>query len=214
MRWVALVLCVLSGCMTLPQAAPPNELPEDDDPLTLAAESLTRKDEAAAAAHFERHLKQHPDQLMFRVHLADLYLKLNRDSEAKVHFERFAADAQDAGPAPQSQLVHCHTMLMEIAGRADDEFAERLHRGIGLVLLTRQNVDDAEVREEVLCQAITAMLEAKQLRPRDAKVHVWLAEVQERAGNHRAAAVSRATARETALPGDLTPRELRTTNEN
>ncbi len=205
----ALCLCLLTGCVSLPalQSLPVEE--PQTDPLTLAAECLSRGDEPAAAGHFERYVRGNPEQLMFRVHLAELYLKIHRDAEAKVHFEQFVADAQETTGAPQSQLVHCHTKLMEIAHRADDGFGERLQRGIGLVVLARQSMDDAETREEILCQSIAALLEARELRPNDARVQVYLAEAHERAGNRRAADVARAAARNRDLPGTLTPCELR-----
>ena len=98
---------------------------------------------------------------------------------------------------------------MEIAQLTDDRFAEVLHRGIGLVLLTRQETDDSETREEILCKAIKTLLEAKEYRPTDARVHVYLAEAYERAGNRRAAEVARATARNLVMPGALTPSESR-----
>ena len=254
MRWAALGLFFMAGCVTLPSAAnlpggtgegagtpswvapasspvgitgfqpvsggigvlageSANQVNDENDPLTLAADSLGRGDDSGAAKHFERHLRTHPDQLMFRVHLADLYLKSRRDDDAKAHYERFVADARDAGAVPQSQLVHCHTKLMEIAWRAADRFGERLHRGIGLVVLTRQETDDADVREEILCKALAALLEAKELWPTHARLNVYLAEAQDRAGNRRAAENARAIARNSALPGDLTNSEWRSVQE-
>lgn len=43
---------------------------------------------------------------MFRLHLAELLLKADRPEEARIHFERFAADAQDTtGPARRSSFT-------------------------------------------------------------------------------------------------------------
>jgi len=213
-NWPALGLCLLLGCTTLPL---PESLPEppapakaeDDDPLTLAAECLSRGDESAAAGHFETYVRAHPDQPMFRLHLADLLLKLRRDADAQAHYTRFVTDAQEASQPLQAHLVHCHTRLMELAQKSGDRFAELLHRGIGFVLLTRQPVDDDAIREEIVCQAIQALMEAKEMKPAEARVHVYLAEAQERAGNRRAADAARATARNLAMPGSLTASELR-----
>ena len=216
-RWFALGLILTLGCATLPVPAhfetPSNteklEVALEDDPLTLAADSLARGDEPTAANHFEVYVRRNPDQLMFRVHLADLLFKLQRTVDAKPHYERFIADAQESTGTPQSRLVHCHTRLMEIAREADDRFAELLHRGVGLVLLTRQESEDRETREEILCKAIATLVEAKTLRPSDPRVCVYLGEAHERAGNRRAADTARAVARNRMTPQSLTSNELR-----
>ena len=206
----AFVLLFALGCTSLPGGTGLQiGVEPTDDPLTLAAECLARGDEPAAANHFTAHLRQHPDQLMFRLHLADLLLKLHREKEAQAHYERFIAGAQESSGSPRDRIVHCHTRLMEIAQLADDRFAELLHRGIGLVILTRQETDDLETREEILCKAIAALGEAKVLRPTDPRVHVYLAEAHDRAGNRRAADVARAAARNLAAPDAITSSELR-----
>ena len=235
-RWVAVSLLAGAGCFGLPAPAPdstpplrggvlsepvPSNTPvaeqrppaavggleEPDDPLTLAAECLGRGDQPAAATHLAAYVRAHPDQIMFRAHLAELLLKLDRDAEAKAQFERFVADAQDATGPPRGHLVHCHTRLMELGRRADDRLAELFHRGVGLLLLV--NDADGDHREEILCQALKALTEAKELRPTDPRVHFYLAEAHDRAGNRRGAAVERATARNLSAPGALTPSESR-----
>lgn len=216
-RWYALGLILTLGCASLPVAAPSEtpitiEKPEiavEDDPLTQAADCLARGDEPTAANHFEVYVRRNPDQLMFRVHLADLCFKLQRTTDAKAHYERFIAGAQDSTGTPQSRLVHCHTRLMEIAQEADDRFAELLHRGVGLVILMRRETDDRETREEILCKAIATLMEAKNLRPGDPRVCVYLAEAHERAGNRRAADTARASASNRMMPQSLTSNELR-----
>jgi tetratricopeptide (TPR) repeat protein len=224
MRAAGLCLCFLLGCTALPapvhqpaqpgvvESVAPAESPqappgEADDPLTVAAESLARGDQAEAARHFELYVKQHPEQVMFRLHLADLLFNMHRLEDAQAHYERFIADAESSTGPPRKHLVHCHTRLMEIARINDDRFAELLHRGIGLVRLTRQAIEDPEISEEILCQAIRALKEAQQERPTDPRVHVYLAEAFERAGNRRAAEVCRGAARNFALPGLLTAKE-------
>src|SRR5437660_4685968 len=108
MRVAGIVLAFLTfGCAALPAPQPVPDVQPDDDPLTLAAECLARGDEPAAATHFETYIRRHPEQLIFRVHLADLLFKLQRLNEAKVQYERFIADAQDATGAPRDRLVHC-----------------------------------------------------------------------------------------------------------
>ena len=172
----------------------------DEDPLTLAARCLQDGNDAAACAHLEAHVRAYPEQVMFRAHLAELLVKLGKDADAKRHFERFVTDAKTATGPVRGHLVHCHTRLMEIAGRADDRGAELYHRGGGLLLLVREQDNDPPARdddfcEEVLCKALAALREAKELRPTDPGVRQALADVYERTGNRRAAEVERAAAR-------------------
>lgn len=55
--------------------------------------------------------------------------------------------------------------------------------------------------EEMLCQAIRALGEAKERNPADPRVRLALAEAYERAGNRRAAESERATVRNSLVPG-------------
>jgi hypothetical protein len=193
--------------------APPAVAPEPEpeiDPLTLAAECLTRADDPAACRHLEAHVRAHPDQVMFRAQLAELHLKLDHADAARRHFERFVADAQDATGPARGHLVHAHTRLMEIGQRTDDRFAELFHRGVGLLLLLDEQADDEDgFVEEVLVKAVAALTEAKERRPADARVNLYLADAHDRAGNRRAADVARAAARNADAPGALTPAERR-----
>lgn len=214
-RWLAVGLLGVIGCTALPVpeaddapprvAATPEEPVEPADLLTLAAECMQRGDEPAAAAHLDAYVRAHPDQLMFRAHLAELLLRVDRPADAKAHFERFVAGAQAATGPPHDHLVHCHTRLMEIGQKTDDRFAELFHRGVGLVLLAADADDDT--REEILCQALRALVEAKELRPTDPRVQLYLADAHDLAGNRRAADVARAAARNLGRPGALTPTE-------
>lgn len=185
--------------------------PAEPDTLALAAECLGRGDCANAAIHLESYVCRHPDQLMFRAQLAELLVRAGRDDAARSHYERFVAAAQGATGAPRTHLVTAHTRLMEIAQRQDDRFAEALHRGRGLLLLAKEQdrlADaDAEFGEELLCKAIRALAEAKELQPSDPRVRVYLAEAYDRSGNRRAAWAERAAARTALLPGSLSPTE-------
>jgi len=209
MRLFGLLPLVAIGCTALPpREAIENRGEEPVDSLTLAAESLARGEESAAAGHFESYVRKNPDQVMFRAHLADLLFKLHRIQDAKVHYERFIADAQEMTSAPKAHLVHCHTKLMEIAQLVDDPFGEVFHRGVGLILLTREEAVDDETREEMLCKAIKTLREAAEIRPSDPRVQVYLAEAYERAVNSRAAECCRTAASNFAIPGNLTPSEV------
>jgi predicted Zn-dependent protease len=210
MRTLLLVFALLApGCVSIPT---PSEVEDADESLTLAGEALSRGDDTTAATHFESYIGKHPDQLMFRLYLADLLFKLQRLPEARLHYERFVADAESAPGSPKNNLVHCRTRLMEIAQHSGDRFAELLHRGIGLALLAKvsreaESAEPSAMREEILCTAIQTLREAARLKPHDPRVQVYLAEAYDRAGNRAAAATARAAARNNALPGDLTPTE-------
>src|SRR5438045_3695670 len=102
--WLAVGVVAVAGCQTLlaPRDADPTPTPPllgeglrqagfsppsfpgkgdgglgpDDDPLTLAAECLEAGDESAACTHLEAHVRAHPEQIMFRAHLAELLVKV------------------------------------------------------------------------------------------------------------------------------------------
>lgn len=202
---------VVQAAATVPRSAPPPEREQDlpPDPLSLAADCLSRGDHASAAPHLEAHVRGHPEQVMFRVQLAELYLRLGRDDAAKVHFERFAAEARrTTGPA-KKLVVDSHTRLMEIAQRDGDRFGEELHRGVGLLLLAGEQAAlpecDAGFCEEVLCKALKALRAAKEMAPDDPEVRYWLAGAYDRTGNPRAADAERAVVRTAVTPSGLGP---------
>ncbi len=189
------------------QVIAPPLVEAQDDPLTRAADCMAKGDQAAAARHLEVYVREHPGQLMFRVQLAELLVRVGRDDAAKVHFERFAADARRATGPPKDHLVHAHTRLLEISRREGDEFGEAFHRGVGLLELLKEleatpNVDET-FREETLCQALKALTEARAKNPQDAATRAFLAEVYERAGNRRAAETERIAVRTAVVPAGL-----------
>jgi len=167
----------------------------EPDTLTLAAECLERGDRASAAVHLETYVCRHPDQVMFRFQLAEMLVRLGHDLTARAHYERFIADASTTTGPARKQLVSVHTRLMEIAQRADDRFGELFHRGVGLLLLTKEQGKladgDPAFGEEILCKAMKALIEAKELNASDTRVRVYLAEAYERMGNVRAADAER-----------------------
>jgi thioredoxin-like negative regulator of GroEL len=191
-----------------PPAAP--QEPPEEDALALAAKCLERDDHRGAAAHLDAYVRAHPDQPLFRLRLAELYLRDGRAAEAKFHYERFAADAQD-GAALRPHLVAAHIKLMELAQQSEDRFGELFHRGIGLLLLVKQEDGkkerDEEFCEEMLCKSLRALADAKELKPGDPRVRVYLAEALERTGNRRAANAERAAVRAGVTAGELTAAE-------
>lgn len=204
---------VLRAAATQPPAptpAPPTAPPEEEDSLTLAAKCLAQDDVRGAVLHLDAYVRTHPDQPLFRLQLAELHLRGGQQAEAKFQYERFAADAQES-PALQPHLVTAHIKLMEIAQRRNDRFGELFHRGVGLLLLVKEqdNMKDRDevFCEEMLCKSLRALLDAKELKPRDPRVRVYLAEVHARAGNPHAADAERVGARTSVVSGELTPTE-------
>lgn len=157
----------------------------------MAANCLERGDEASALPHLTAHVTARPDAIMIRAYLAELLLKLGRADEARSHFERYVHDAGRLGGASETQLVHCHTRLMELAQQADDEYREHLHRGVGLLLLVRQweaEPDrDMSLAEPTLAKAAEALREAVRLRPTDPSIFLYLSDVYARLGQPSAA---------------------------
>ena len=224
--WVGIALTAGAGCLApfswpedrhghVAEAAKVDPIPVTEpvvekDHLALAAERLDRGDDAAALPHLKAHVKAHPDAVMIRAYLAELHLKLGNAPAARTEFERVVADAQGAPPGPaRRHLVHCHTRLMEIAQADDDAFAEHLHRGIGLLLLVQQWESDPERRDDVaseqtLSKAAAALRKAKDDRPADARVNLYLADVYDRLGSASAAKAARRAAKAALPDGSLT----------
>jgi len=197
------------------EAAPRPAAASSDDSLILAAGCIEKGDPAGAAEHLKKHVRMHPDQLMIRAYLAELLLKLSCLPDAQFHFEQFLADAQDSdGPARQ-KILHCHTRLMEIAQRRDDLYRERLHRGIGFVLLARQldseKTDDVEggFRERLLCKASVELASARKLRPDEPRPCWYLAEVWNKLHQYRSAEKALRNAKSLAALLPLPPAEQR-----
>lgn len=165
-----------------------------DDPLALVAKCLENADNRGAAQHLETYVRVHPGQLLFRLQLAELYVKCDQPAEAKLHYERFVTDA--TGAALRPHVIAAHIKLMEMAQRADDRFGELYHRGAGLLLLVKDQdgakARDAEFCEEMSCKALRALTEAKELKPHDTRTHLLLADALDRVGSRHAAAAERA----------------------
>lgn len=179
--------------------------------LSLAAALLERGDEEGATLHLERYLAANPDHLAVRGHYAELLRKQGRLGEARTEYNRFDADAQELGPDGRGHLIHCHSRLMEIAEQRDDEYAEHLHRGIGLYHLAceRPGATD-EQRQEVeslLCKAAGELTMARLHRPAEGRASLYLYEVWARLGQSRPARRALREADEAAPFSALTPHE-------
>ncbi len=221
-RYLLLSLGFLSGChlggsgtpvaieAPIPRGAPPrpaSPVPDAADGLDRAADCIEKGDPAGAIAHLQRHLRQFPEQIMIRAYLAELLLKADRLAEAQDQYERFLAEAHAAEGPARKQVVHGHTRLMEIAQKRDDDYHERLHRGIGMVLLVRQldeagESDEPAFRERMLCKAATELGKASRLCPDEARPHWYLVEVWTKLAQPRPAeqALKQARSRAELMP--------------
>src|SRR5207302_434000 len=134
---------------------------------------LARADDERAVGHLARYVTARPDHLIARAHLAEVLLRLERSEEARDQFERFIADVQDHPRLAADHLVHCHSRLMEIAQREGDDYAEHLHRGIGLYRLARKRMRLAGGgglnSEGLLFQAAAELVLARRERPEEAR---------------------------------------------
>jgi hypothetical protein len=183
-----------------------------EDPLTRAADCLESGDLSAAAGHLEVHVRRYPDQVVFRAQLADLLARLDRLPEAQAQFEAAAVHAQDGPPVVNKDLVHYHTRLMEIGRERGDEYAEHLHRGIGLYLVAARLADregDPGDVERLMCKAAAALREAQTRRPDDARPAWYLYRVWSHLDQPRPAAKALRQATAAAPFSALTPAEAR-----
>jgi tetratricopeptide (TPR) repeat protein len=150
--------------------------------LSLAAAYLEVGNDESAGPHLGKYVDARPDQVTVRGHYAELLYRLKKLGEARDQFNRFIADAQEQGGPAAKNLLHSHSRLMEIAEQEDDEYAEHLHRGIGLLLLARARADFADdaadlTRESLLCKAAGELTLARQEHPDEARAGWYLYQV-------------------------------------
>jgi hypothetical protein len=153
--------------------------------VSLAAAYLQMGDDAAACSYLARYVAFHPDQLLMRVHLADLFLRLQQAQDAAAEYARCIVHAQERDDPGNQHLIHCHTQLMSIAESAEDSYGEHLHRGIGLYYLAVQRAALWEATDELpaqalLCKAAGELTLARLLRPEEARPLWYLHEVWSR----------------------------------
>lgn len=203
-----------SATASLEASALPLASPIDPpDHLALAAVCVENGQPAQAVVHLRHYVRAHPDHAMIRAYLAELLLRQQEHREATWHFEQFIAAAQQLDGPARKHLIHCHTRLMELAQLADDEYRERLHRGIGLYLLAQQHQDlhgqATAFTEQLLGRAAKELSEAQKMRPREAKVHWYLYAVWSQLSQRPAAQTALRAAQQWADLSDLTPTERR-----
>lgn len=198
-----------------PVESPAEKSPSERSHLSLAAAHLENGDLQAAEPHLARYVAAHPEHLIVRAHYAELLLRLKKMDRSRIHFERFIAEVQEIPAMAAKHLVHCHSRLMEIAEAQGDEYAEHLHRGIGLCLLARERgstARDEEVElsvESVLCKAAGELTLARQQRREEARPAWYLHEVWKQLDQSRPADRYLREAEAAAPFSYLTPLERR-----
>jgi predicted Zn-dependent protease len=182
--------------------------------LSLAAALVGQGEDEQALTHFARYLAARPEHLVVRAHYAEALWRLARGPAARAEFERFVAEAQVDPDLADQHLVHCHSRLMEIAEAEDDEYGERLNRGIGLFLLGRRRAalagpEGTRDAEGLLFQAAGELMLARLQRPDEARPCWYLYEVWSQLAQSQPAAHWLRLAAAAVLPNSLTPAEMR-----
>ena len=182
--------------------------------LSLAAAYLAQGKEEQAAEQMETYLTAQPEHFAVRGQYAELLMRLGRLDEARDQFERFEVDLQERETGNWPNLVHCHTQLLDIAERSEDDYGLHLHRGIALYWLARQRIelkdgDDVLSSEGLLCQSASELVLARRARPDEARPCWYLHEVWTQLAQYQPAMRWLRAAEEAALFSYLTPAEQR-----
>lgn len=182
--------------------------------LSLSAAYLAQGKEERAAEHLKLYLNVRPDHYVVRGEYAELLLRLDRLEDAREQFERFEAEIQDHETLAREHLVRCHSRLLDIATRLEDEYAIHLHRGIALYWLARQRAelkDDGDELscEGLLCQSASEFVLARRARPDEARPSWYLHEVWSQLAQCQPATRWLRAADEAAPFSYLTPAEQR-----
>jgi tetratricopeptide (TPR) repeat protein len=182
--------------------------------LSLGAAYLAQGQEDKSAEQLRQYLKQQPDHLVVRGQYAELLLRLDRLDEAREQFERFESDIQDHDALARQHLLQCHSRLLEISRRLDDDYGMHLHRGIALYWLARQRDEltdnsDELSSEGLLCQSASEFVMARRARPDEARPCWYLHEVWSQLAQRQPATRWLRAAEETAPFSYLTPAEQR-----
>lgn len=187
---------IAGGCLATPKwvaepAAGVAPVDPADIALDAAADCFARRDDAAAAPHLADYLRHRPDAHPTRFQLAELLYRQGDLERAEAEFDRLLRDTPEAGPAREWR-AQCHARLATLAEARGDDYAEQLHRGVGLVRLVEKwdadpaRRDDAAA-ESALAQALAALGVARELRPNDARANLYASLALTRLGQDAAA---------------------------
>lgn len=182
--------------------------------LSLAAAYLAQSKEEKAAEQLKQYLNVKPDHYSVRGEYAELLLRLDLLAAAREQFERFEADIQDHETLARQHLVRCHTRLMDIATRQEDDYGIHLHRGIALYWLARQRAELTDAGDELsseglLCQSASEFVLARRAKPDEARPCWYLHEVWSQLAQCQPASRWLRAAEQSAPFSYLTPAEQR-----
>jgi hypothetical protein len=182
--------------------------------LSLAAAYSGKGDDGRAVEYLTRYIECQPDHVSVRVHLAEILLRLERPEAARLQFERCIVDLQEGGEIEAEKLIHCEARLVKLAEILQDEYAENLHRGIGLYLLacqraTMPNTEEEPAAEGLLFKAARELRAAGAERPEEARPCWYLHKVWSRLAQQQPAERWLRAAADAAAFTDLTPAERR-----
>jgi tetratricopeptide (TPR) repeat protein len=176
--------------------------------LSLAAALLEQTREEEAVVCLDRYLAAEPTHHAVRAHQADLLLQMGRRLEAQEQYERVVRDTQPDETRYGDQLVHCESRLMDLAAANEDDYGERLHRGMGLYYLAHQACDEGPLTHEGLLFKAAGELGAARLeRPDEARPCWYLHLVWKELGQQQPANRWLHAAAEAAPFTSLTPHE-------
>jgi hypothetical protein len=182
--------------------------------LSIAAAHLALEQQHKAAPHLAAYLAARPQHFLIRWHYAEVLLSTDHPGEARSQLEQFVVAAQEHPRIGEEQLVACHTRLMEIAEKQNDDYGEHLHRGIGLYLLAQQRLtlngeSSPKLVEELLCKAAAELTLARLRRPGQARPCWYLYAVWTSLAQRQPAERWLRAAQRCGPLSDLTPAEQR-----
>lgn len=183
-----------SGLLESEHAAEPTLKKNDRNTLTIPAIGEEHRDQSAKAPTITEETSPETDRgkasegvlqpLLIRMHYAELLIGHHREEEGRFEFERLIGEAEEMSPLPLRQLIHSHSKLMELGIAGEDDYAEHLHRGIGLYYLAKQSHELGQTNgrlnvESLLCQAAGELSLARLQKPNEARpclflYHVWV----------------------------------------
>jgi tetratricopeptide (TPR) repeat protein len=180
--------------------------------LSLAAVYIEQGNERLAVPHLASYIHTVPEHTVIRVHYADILFRMQLWHESQAQFEECVVCLQERGDVAPNLLIEIHSKLMEIAEVLEDEYAERLERGIGLYLLAceRSRLADPDGTlsvEGLLCRAMGELKEAIALRPKEARPNWYLYLTWSRLKERPQALQSLRQAERLAILSDMTPSE-------